>query len=70
MSSYFSPYAIMKGKALDFDKYKIPFGSFVQASHKAAPYNTQAPRTIDCIYLTPTDSGHLLMNLASGLQVT
>ena len=70
VSAYFSPHAILSGQVLDYNKFRIPFGSFVQACHEANPYNTQAPRMLDCIYLRPSSSGHELLHLGSGKQIS
>ena len=44
-----------------------------QANQENDPTNTQAPRTIDAIYLRPMNNkqgGHELMNLRTGLMIT
>jgi hypothetical protein len=56
VSSYYSPYAIMTGKNLDYNQFKIPFGQSIQASDEPKPYNTMEPRTFDCIVLGPSDN--------------
>ena len=54
-----SPRIMLKHPKLEYAKHCIiPFGSYVQARHEANPYNTAAPRTLDCIYLRPTYSPH------------
>jgi len=74
VSPYLSPHVILTGRAIDYEKHcKIPFGAYVQANNQSLPTNTNAPRTIDCIYLRPTNNkqgGHELMDLASGRVIT
>jgi hypothetical protein len=74
VSAYLSPYTIMTGRNLDYDKHcQVPFGAYVQANQENDPTNTQAPRTIDAIYLRPMNNkqgGHELMNLRTGLMIT
>ena len=74
ISQYFSPHVIMTGKNLDYNKHcQIPFGAYVQANQENTPTNTNAPRTIDAIYLRPLDNkqgGHELMNLQTGMVIT
>jgi hypothetical protein len=74
VSAYLSPHVIMTGRNLDFEKHcKVPFGTYVQANQENLPTNTQAPRTIDAIYLRPMSSkqgGHELMNLQTGMVIT
>ena len=60
---------------MDFEKHcQIPFGAYVQANQENDPKNTNAPRTIDCIYLRPVtqniQGGHELMDLNSGRMIT
>jgi hypothetical protein len=65
---------IMTGRSIDFDKHcKHSFGAYVQANQENDPTNTQAPRTIDAIYLrlmTNKQGGHELMNLHTGQVIT
>jgi len=74
ISPYFSPHVILTGRALEFNKHcQYPFGAYVQANNDASPTNTNAPRTIDCIYLRPfpnLQGGHELMDLRSGRVIT
>ena len=74
VSSYLSPHVIMTGTHLDYDKHcKIQFGAYVQANQENNPSNTNAPQTIDAIYLRPLNNkqgGHELMNLQTGLRIT
>jgi hypothetical protein len=44
ISPYFSPYAILTGRPLDYEKHcQIPFGAYVQANNEPNPTNTNAP---------------------------
>ena len=74
VSPYFSPHVLLTKTDLDYDKHlKIPFGTYVQAFHEETPKNTNAPRTLDAIYLRPTHNkqgGHELMNLNTGKLIT
>ena len=49
-----------------------PIGAYVQVRNEPQPSNTNAPCTIDCIYLHPTwnkQGGHELLDLMSGLVI-
>ena len=74
VSAYLSPSMILTGKNLDFEKHcQVPFGAYVQANQENDPTNTQAPRTIDAIYLRPMTNiqgGHELMNLHTGQMIS
>ncbi|MGC9176786.1 MAG: hypothetical protein ACP5F1_06910, partial [Thermoplasmata archaeon] len=74
VSPYLSPHVILGGRNWDFNKHcQIPFGAYVQAYQENAPKNTNNPRTIDAIYLRPTNNiqgGHELMDLNSGRVIT
>jgi len=74
VSAYLSPHTILNHRDLDYNKHcQVPFGAFVQANQENDPTNTQAPRTIDAIYLRPLSNiqgGHELMNLATGMVIT
>ena len=69
-----SVHLILNQMNLDYNKHCfIPFGTYVQANHETNPTNTNAPRTLDAIYLHPTDNiqgGHELMDLNSGRIIT
>jgi hypothetical protein len=71
VSAYFSPFAIINKKAVDAKtELKYATGSYVQAYDSTD--NTNATYTIDCIYLSPSDSkqgGHNLMNIRTGRLV-
>jgi hypothetical protein len=74
VSAYLSPYSIITGKSVDHDKeLAIPFGAYVQGCNEPQPTNTNAPRTLDCIYLGPVKNkqgGHELLDLSSGRVIT
>jgi len=74
VSKYFSPRTILTSETLDYNKHcKIPFGSYVQATHESNPSNTNIARTLDCIYLRPNKSiqeGHELLDLTSERVIT
>ena len=69
ISKELSPYTIMHKKAVNYPtELKYPFGSYVQANHESKRYNTEAPRTLDCIYLGPMrnkSDGHKVLHLSS-----
>ena len=74
ISSYYSPRMILTQTDLDYNKdCTIPFGAFVQANHETNQTNSNAPRTLDAIYLRPTanqQGGHEIMDLNSGRMIT
>jgi len=65
---------IMIGQAIDFHRQcLVPFGEYVQAVNNPQPTNTNAPRTIDAIYLMPTPNkqgGHIIIDLMTGRAIT
>ena len=69
-----SPHVVMGGPPIDHKKHcKVPFGAYVQACNENNPTNTNAPRTVDAIYLRPLNDvqgGHGLMDLNSGRLIT
>jgi hypothetical protein len=74
ISAHFSPYAIIKRRSIDYAKHlRYGFGSYVQAFNENNPTNTNAPRTLDCIYLRPNSNrqgGHIVMDIATGRVIT
>ena len=71
VSSYYGPWTLITKRDVDYEKHlKVPFGAYVQAFNATNPSNTNAPRTIDAIYLGPDmhtqQGGHLCMNLVTG----
>ena len=71
---YLSPHMILSKHNIDYNKHcQFTFGTYIQAIQENNPKNTQAPRTIDAIYLRPLKNiqgGHEVMNLATGAVVT
>jgi hypothetical protein len=71
---YLSPHVILTGKNIDYNKHcQVPFGAYVQCNNKNNPTNSNAPQTLDAIYLRPTTNlqgGHKVMNLATGQVLT
>jgi hypothetical protein len=52
ISQYYSPRMILHQQNLDYDKHcRYAFGTYVQAHDEPNPSNTNAPHTLDCIYL-------------------
>ena len=52
ISDYYSPRVLLNHRTIDYNKeYMIPFGTYVQANNNVVPSNTNAPRTLDAIYL-------------------
>ena len=74
ISSYYSPHILMMKRWIVYDRHcHISFGTYVQAHQDNSPKNTQEPRTLDCIYLHPTDNdqgGHTVLDLATGRTIT
>ena len=73
ISSHYSPYVILNRRELDYNRnFQVPFGAYVQANQDNTPTNTNAPRTIDAIYLRPKPRGrgHEVMNLKTGRVIT
>ena len=71
VSSYYGPWTLLTKRDVDYEKHlSIPFGAYVQACRENNPTNTNAPRTIDGIYLGPdtesSQGGHKVMNLVTG----
>ena len=65
VSNYYSPYAIMTNKNVNYRDLKIPFGSYVQAYEESQPHNSNKARALDCIYLQPAPNrqeGHRSSN--------
>jgi hypothetical protein len=57
ISQYYSPRMILHQRNLDYDKHcQYAFGTYVQAHDEPDPSNTNAPRTLDCIYLQYNDN--------------
>jgi hypothetical protein len=57
VSKYFSPRMIMHQEILDYDQhFKYQIGEYVQAHDEPKHMNTNAPCSLDCIYLRPMDN--------------
>ena len=74
ISTVYSLRAIVTRKPIDYNKHcKFSYGGYVQALQENNTTNTEAPRTIDAIFLQTLDNqqaGYLLMNLATGKTIT
>ena len=75
VSPHYSPHMTLDGLNLDYEKHcQCNFGAYVQAfAESPDACNSQAPCTIDAIYLRPLPgltNGHRVMNLATGLPLT
>ena len=74
ISPYYSPRILLNQQTLDYKKEcQVPFGAYVQAHNQPTYTNSNAPRTLDAIYLRPAQNmqgGHELMDLTSGLVIT
>jgi hypothetical protein len=74
VSLHFSPHVIMSRTDLDYSKHcQSPFGAYVQANKEHDPTDTNAPKTIEAIYLCPMNNkqwGHKVMNLTPGRVTT
>ena len=74
VSQYFSPRHLLHQKKLDYAKHcKIPQFAFVQAHDEPDPSNTQVQRTLDALYISPTENaqlGYRLLNLSTGRPIT
>ena len=63
----------MTHKSIDYRDLQIPFGSYVQANEETVPRNSNKARTLDCIYLQPSDNrqaGHEVMHVQTGQLLT
>ena len=74
ISPYYSPRILLNQRTLDYKKEcQVPFGAYVQAHNQPTYTNSNAPCTLDAIYLRPAQNiqgGHELMDLTSGLVIT
>ena len=56
---HYSPRQLLKESKVDYSKHcQIPIFSYVQAPHEATVYNSQQPRTLDCLYMRPLYTMH------------
>ena len=74
-SSYYSPRMIINHQPLDYKQHcSIPTFSFVQAHDEPLRKNSQAPRTLDAIFLrhihNNDQGGYELLHLATGEVIT
>jgi hypothetical protein len=73
VSKVFSPRMIMHHENLDYERHcKYQIGEFVQAHEEPTHSNTDASRSLDCIYLRPLDNaqgGHELLRLQTNKVV-
>jgi hypothetical protein len=73
VSKVFSPRMIMHQENLDYERhYKYQIGEYVQAHEEPKHTNTNAPRSLDCIYLRSMDNaqgGHELLHLQTNKVV-
>ena len=65
LSKYFSPRQILHRVVLDYKDCQYLFGSYVQAHDEPDPTNTQAPRSIDAIYMRPVGNSHEVYDLST-----
>jgi hypothetical protein len=74
ISQYYSPRMILHQRNLDYNKHcQYAFGTYVQAHDEPNPSNTNAPCTLDCIYLRYNDNqqgGHDLLHLQMNRMIT
>ena len=74
VSKYFSPRMILHKENLDFKKHcKYVLGEYVQAFEDEASKNNKKPRTLDCLYLRPTNNhqlGYELLHLQTNRVIT
>ena len=74
VSKYFSPRMILHKENLDFKKHcKYVLGEYVQAFEDEASKNNNKPRTLDCLYLRPTNNhqlGYELLHLQTNRVIT
>ncbi len=73
VSKHYSRRMILHQENLDYNRHcKFVFGEYVQAHDEPQNTNTNAPRSLDCIYLRPTDNiqgGHEVLHLQTNQVV-
>ena len=73
VSKYYSPRMILHQQSLDYSKHgQYSFGTYVQAHDEPQPSNTNAPRSLDCIYLRYNSNhqgGHELLHLPTNVVI-
>ena len=74
VSQYYSPRMLMHQRNLDYSRHcQYALGTFVQAHDEPKHSSTNAPRSLDCIYLRYTDNiqgGHELLHLQTNSVIT
>ena len=74
VSPYYSPRMILHQRNLDYARHcQYAFGTYVQANDEPLISNTNAPRSLDCIYLRYNDNaqgGHELLHLQTNSLIT
>ena len=74
VSTYYSPRMIIHNTTLDYHKHcQVSFGQYVHVNNDPNPTNTMEARTLDAIYLSPTESmqgGHYVLDLRTGRVIT
>jgi len=74
ISPYYSPCMILHQRNLDYARHcQYTFGTYVQAHEEPVFSNTNAPRSLDCIYLRYNDNvqgGHELLHLPTNSLIT
>jgi hypothetical protein len=74
ISPYYSPRMILHQRNLDYTKHcQYSFGTYVQAHDEPDPSNTNAPHTLDGIYLCYNDNeqgGHDVLHLQMNCIIT
>lgn len=69
VSEYYSPRMILHQRNFDYNRHcQYSLGAYVQAHNEPDPSNTNAPHTLDCIYLRYNDNaqgGHECLHLQS-----
>ncbi len=74
VSPYYSPRMILHQKNIEYGKHcQFAFGTYVQAHNEPTILNSNAPRTLDCIYLRYLDNdqgGHQLLHLPTNRMIT
>ena len=73
ISKHFSPYTLLKGKQIDYNKdFSCSFGDYVMASYERIIKNNNYAGAIDAIYLRADDAdqgAHQVMDLSTGKMV-
>ena len=73
VSQYYSPRMILHQRSLDYSRHcQYAMGTYVQAHDEPTVSNTNAPRSLDCIYLRYNDNaqgGHELLHLPTNAVI-